>query len=98
MRKELLNNLSEEQIKKASQCKNTDELLALAKKEGYTLSEEQLAAVNGGFCSTDPGSLSKKCPNCGTTVEGNYLYRKSYVGLVFEFICPNCGKKWQDHR
>ena len=96
MREDLLKGLTEEQIKKASQCKNADELLALAKKEGYSLSEEQLAAVSGGgFCSTDAPSCSKKCSNCGTMVEGKYLYRKSYEGCVYEFVCPTCGKTWK---
>ena len=41
MRKELLKGLSEEQIKKVEACKNAEEILALAKEEGVTLSVSQ---------------------------------------------------------
>ena len=55
MSKELFKGLSEEQIAKVRECKNSEELLALAKAEGVELTDEQLAAVNGGVCSkTDP--------------------------------------------
>ena len=51
MREELLKGLSEEQIAKVKACKSQGEFLALAKQEGYELSDEQLAAVSGGACS-----------------------------------------------
>jgi len=50
MRKELLKGLTEEQIAKVEACKNSDEILALAKAEGVQLSDEQLEAVSGGVC------------------------------------------------
>ena len=40
---------------KAMVCKTPEELLALAKKEGYKLSEEELTAISGG------GSWSCEC-------------------------------------
>ncbi len=52
MGKELFKGLSEEQIAKVRECKNSEELLALAKAEGIELTDEQLAAVNGGVCSS----------------------------------------------
>ena len=48
MKEELLKGLTKEQIAKVKACKSQEELLALAKKEGIELSDEQLAAVNGG--------------------------------------------------
>ena len=88
MKKELLKGLTEEQIKKVSACKNTDELLALAK-------EEQLEAVNGGGClSTNAPDVSKTCKKCGRLVEGRYIGRKSYYGLIYEFACE-CGYTWK---
>ena len=51
MSKEFFKGLSEEQIAKVRECKNSEELLALAKAEGVELTDEQLAAVNGGACS-----------------------------------------------
>lgn len=50
MKKELLKGLTKEQIEKVKKCKNQEELLALAKEEGVSLTEEQLAAINGGGC------------------------------------------------
>ena len=52
MRKELLNGLTEEQIKKVEACKSSEEILALAQSEGVQLSDEQLEAVSGGACQT----------------------------------------------
>ena len=54
MREELLKGLTKEQITKASACKSSEELLAYAKSEGVQLTDEQLAAINGGgLCSSD---------------------------------------------
>ena len=41
-------DLSPELREKAMACKTPEEMLALAKAEGYKLSEEELAAVSGG--------------------------------------------------
>ena len=48
-------DISPELKEKARACKTPDELLALAKKEGYKLSDEEMQAVNGGWsgCSDD---------------------------------------------
>ena len=48
--------ISPELREKAKACKTPEDILALAKKEGYKLSEEELEAVAGGGwsgCSTD---------------------------------------------
>ena len=42
------NDLTDEQKAKAQACKTPDELLALAKEEGYTLSDDELDGVSGG--------------------------------------------------
>ena len=52
MKKELLKGLSEEQIAKIKECKNSEELLALAKAEGVELTNEQLEAISGGNCES----------------------------------------------
>ncbi len=54
MRDELFKGLSEEQIKKVKDCKNSEEILNLAKAEGIELSDEQLEAVSGGGCLGTP--------------------------------------------
>ena len=41
-------DISPELRKKAEACKTSEELLALAKQEGYKLTEEELAAMSGG--------------------------------------------------
>ena len=59
MKQELLKGLTEEQIAKVKACKNHEELMALAKKDGVELTEEQLNAINGGGCgdSTKPQKI-----------------------------------------
>lgn len=57
MKKELLKGLTEEQIAKVKACDNVDDLLQLTKDEDVSLTEEQLAAINGGGCS---GSTTNK--------------------------------------
>ena len=40
--------LTDEQMEKARECTNSDELVELAKSEGIELSDEQLDAISGG--------------------------------------------------
>ena len=56
------NDLSKEQQEKAMACKTPEEILALAKDEGYELSDEELEAVSGGwyFCSD---KICNICPD-----------------------------------
>ena len=42
-------DISPELREKAKACKSPEELLALAKREGYKLSEAELEAVSGGW-------------------------------------------------
>jgi len=87
MKKELLEGLTKEQIAKAKECKNQEELLALAKQEDIKLTDEQLEAVNGGGCFS-----SFKCPKCGSKD-----YRKLPIYLVSgcsTYKCNQCGHEW----
>ena len=43
-----IHDLTPEQMEKARACKTPDEVLALAKEEGYELSDEELKSVAGG--------------------------------------------------
>ena len=45
MRKELLNGLTEEQIKKVQACKSPEEILDLAKSEGVALNDGLFEAL-----------------------------------------------------
>ena len=47
-------DLTPEQKAKALACKTSEELLVLAKTEGYDLTDEQIEGVSGGWsCSCD---------------------------------------------
>ena len=92
MKKELLKGLTEEQIAKIKACKNNEELLALAKIEGFELTEEQLAAVSGGCSTTD---TRKVCPHCGSknTELSPNTKGKSVNGIVVSYYkCKDCKK------
>ena len=41
-------DLTPEQKERARKCKSADEVLELAKEEGYELSDDELEAVSGG--------------------------------------------------
>ena len=92
MKEELLKGLSEEQISKVKACKNSEELLALAKEEGIELTEEQLTAISGGgACSvvSDIGDYlnPNDCPKCGSNnvdTDGN------------SHVCKKCGHRWKN--
>ena len=47
-------DISPELREKAKACKTPEELLALAKSEGYKLSEDELEAVSGGSWGSIP--------------------------------------------
>ena len=54
--KELYNGLSDDLKKKATECKNAEELMNLAKTEGIELTDEQMNAISGGVqwsCDND---------------------------------------------
>ena len=48
--------LTPEQRARAKQCKSAEELLALAKEEGYELTDDELEGISGGsWCFDDCG-------------------------------------------
>ena len=53
-------DLTPEQQEKAKACKTPEDILALAKEEGYELSEDELAGISGGWC---PTHCNKDCSN-----------------------------------
>jgi predicted ribosomally synthesized peptide with nif11-like leader len=46
-------NVSPELREKAKACKTPEEMLALAKKEGYKLSDKEMEAISGGRWSCE---------------------------------------------
>ena len=112
MREELLKGLTEEQIKKVEACKNAEEILALAKEEGVTLSDEQLEAVSGGCGIKDPyeyivdETLEQTCPykvdthcyNCGShNFTQTYETHKTITGSKVNCTCNDCGYTWSEY-
>ena len=95
MRKELLKGLSEEQIKKVEACKDSEEILNLAKAEGMELTDEQLEAVSGGGCMG--GTV--KCPECGSKDVKETMEEYDHTGggttTVWKYKCRKCGHKWK---
>ena len=89
MKKDLYENLTEEQIAKVKACKNGDEILALAKKEGIELTDEQLAAVGGGICT--PSSYHVKCSKCES--RDNKKWKISYEMMGAK--CNKCGCEFE---
>ena len=83
MREELLKGLTEEQIRKLRECKDTEEILKLAKEEGIELTDEQLEAVSGGFCVRK----AVICPVCNS--ENTKFVKEESAYDVYE--CKNCG-------
>ncbi len=59
--KGIYDNLSDEQKEKAKACKTTEELTALAAKEGIELPDEVLDAVAG---AGQRGPIDPECPLC----------------------------------
>lgn len=90
MKQDLLKGLTNEQIAKVRACKNHEDLLALAKKEGIELTDEQLAAVSGGGACSVISNVGDKinpwdCPKCGANrpvKDGN------------KYTCEKCGYVW----
>ena len=89
MKEELLKGLTEEQIAKVKACKNQEQLFVLAKQEGIELSDEQLAAVNGGCFSS-----SGKCGKCGSTDIKETYHNGGYSGEYYTCKCRKCGHTW----
>ena len=87
LKEELLKGLSEEQIARIRECKNTEEVLAIAKEEGIELTDEQLETVSGGMCSTIPTN----CPFCGRTDD----FKVSAANLLTTtYYCYYCGRSF----
>ena len=83
----LLQGLSEEQVIRLQTCKSQEEVLALAKKEGVELTDEQLNAVSGGdFCLCP----QTHCPDCNSTDVEVSTYNPA--GSVY--YCKKCQKEF----
>ena len=73
-------DLSPEQCEKIDACNNVEEILAVAKEEGYELSDSELDQVSGGAWST----YGVNCPECKKVI-------KLSSNESQEVTCPSCG-------
>jgi len=90
MREELLKGLTEEQIRKLRECKDSKEILELAKAEGIELTDEQLEAVSGGICTSTPDFT---CPKCGSK-KIKTRYNENSIAEWWNNTCQDCGHVW----
>jgi len=92
MKSDLLKGLNKEQIKKAKACKNSEELLALAKEEGVELNEEQLQSISGGgwYCRSTPDF---ECPICHSK-NVKTKYNENSINEWYGNDCQDCGHHW----
>ena len=69
--------LTPEQRARAKQCKSAEELLALAKEDGYELTDDELDAVVGGrlLGLADSAGDVKEPGACGTAVPTGQMAR-----------------------
>ena len=74
-------DLKPEQQEKARACKTPEEMLELAKAEGYELSDEDLEMVSGGW------NDAPTCPQCGSK-------SISYDSFLSMHICQSCGHEF----
>lgn len=84
-----MKGLTEEQKNKVKECKSSEEILALAKAEGVTLTDEQLEAVSGGICHTDDKPV--KCPECGSK---DLELQSDPFATSGVFKCRECGHRF----
>ena len=66
---------------KVEACTTPEEILALAKEEGYTLTDDELEQISGGGFWDGP-----TCPSCGS----------EHLALIDDYVfkCLDCGREF----
>lgn len=75
-----LKDVSPEQREKINACNSPEAIMALAKEEGYELSESELDQISGGAWST----YGVTCPECKKVI-------KLSSNESQDVTCPSCG-------
>ena len=86
---ELTANLTEEQKNAVAACESPEDIMALAKKEGYSLSDEELEFISGGGTWTNQGHLCPYCNSRDTVPTGGGDWRCNHCGGNFDNTAPN---------
>ena len=81
-----LEGLSPELREEVLACETPEEILALARKVGHDLSDDELEAIAGG----DDKWEMIGCPRCDSW---DCEKRTSLVGNTF-YVCLSCGNRW----
>ena len=68
--------LTSDQQKKIAACQTPEEVLALAKESGYTLTDDELNEVASGGGAWG-GGTNGHCPNCGPPATTPYIRARS---------------------
>ena len=83
------NELTDEQKSKFAEAKSPEEILEMAKAEGYELTDEQLEAISGG------GFWKEECycPKCGShdvgvwkQLDDGHCYSCGFEGFYDQFF------------
>ena len=80
--------LTQEQVAKAAAAKTPEEVLALAREEGVTLTDEQLEEFSGGTSWGDVEGAGSLCPYCK---HWGLNYKGEFDGKS-EYECPSYGQ------
>ena len=85
------NDLTPEQREKVLACQTPEELLELAKSEGYELSEDETSTISGG-ASWTAAKQDVMCPRCGS--HDVYVFSKVQPNGRRDCRCHDCGKSF----
>lgn len=86
-------DLTPEQLEKEKACETPEELLALAKAEGYELTDAELESVTGGWDIVDDivDTVMPECPSCSSREVSTFPMN---VGGLKHCVCHHCGYQW----
>ena len=79
-------DLTPDMKEKIKDCKTPEDILALAKEDGYELNDDELTQIAGGSWGGDD-TPAIVCPNCGS---GSFWSEPQFRSLH----CQRCDHTW----